>query len=45
VTLGPLTAEITIDSVARLGLAAGQTAYATFKATGTRVVVAAGSSL
>jgi molybdate transport system ATP-binding protein len=41
VTLGPLTAELTNDSVARLGLAAGQTAYATFKATGTRVVVAA----
>ena len=39
VTLGPLTAEITTDSVARLGLEAGQVAHASFKATGTRVVV------
>jgi molybdate transport system ATP-binding protein len=39
VTIGPLTAEITIDSVARLGLAPGTIAHALFKATGTRVVV------
>ncbi|MFL5928870.1 MAG: TOBE domain-containing protein [Gaiellaceae bacterium] len=36
--IGPVTAEITSESLARLGLAAGQQAYATFKATGTRVV-------
>jgi ABC-type sulfate/molybdate transport systems ATPase subunit len=38
VTIGPLTAEVTIESVTRLGLAAGRVAYASFKATGTRVV-------
>jgi molybdate transport system ATP-binding protein len=38
VTLGPLTAEITVDSLRRLGLQTGQQAYASFKATGTRVV-------
>ena len=37
-TIGPITAEITADSVARLGLRPGLPAYATFKATGTRVV-------
>ena len=31
-------AEITAESLARLGLRAGQTAFASFKATGTRVV-------
>ncbi|HZO34522.1 MAG TPA: ABC transporter ATP-binding protein [Gaiellaceae bacterium] len=38
VALGPITAEITSESLARLGLVPGQTAYASFKATGTRVV-------
>jgi molybdate transport system ATP-binding protein len=38
VTIGPLTAEITVDSLRRLGLQPGQHAYASFKATGTRVV-------
>jgi molybdopterin-binding protein len=38
VTVGPLTAEITVDSLRRLGLQPGQQAYASFKATGTRVV-------
>jgi len=37
-TIGPVTAEITAESVARLGVRPGQLAYATFKATGTRVV-------
>ncbi|HEU5243613.1 MAG TPA: ABC transporter ATP-binding protein [Gaiellaceae bacterium] len=38
VTIGPLTAEITVDSLHRLGLRPGQHAFASFKATGTRVV-------
>ncbi len=38
VTLGPISAEITGESLRRLGLAVGDTAYASFKATGTRVV-------
>ena len=38
VTIGPLTAEITVDSLRRLGLEPGQPAYASFKATGTRIV-------
>jgi molybdate transport system ATP-binding protein len=38
VTVGPLTAEITVDSLRRLGLKPGQQAYASFKATGTRIV-------
>jgi molybdate transport system ATP-binding protein len=38
VTVGPLTAEITVDSLRRLGLRPGQSAYASFKATGTRIV-------
>src|SRR5581483_5752269 len=38
VTIGPLSAEITVDSLRRLGLQPGQYAYASFKATGTRVV-------
>jgi molybdopterin-binding protein len=40
VTVGPLTAEITVDSLRRLGLQPGQSAYASFKATGTRIVAA-----
>jgi molybdopterin-binding protein len=38
VRVGPLTAEVTPASVERLGLARGGTAYASFKATGTRLV-------
>ena len=38
ITIGPVSAEITAESLARLDLRAGQTAYASFKATGTRVV-------
>jgi molybdate transport system ATP-binding protein len=38
VTIGPVTAEITAESRARLGLAPGREAFAAFKATGTRVV-------
>jgi molybdate transport system ATP-binding protein len=38
VTIGPVSAEITAESLRRLGLARGQQAYASFKATGTRVV-------
>jgi molybdate transport system ATP-binding protein len=38
VTIGPLSAEITVDSLRRLALQPGQHAYASFKATGTRVV-------
>ena len=38
VSIGPVSAEITSDSLHRLGLEVGQTAYASFKATGTRVV-------
>jgi molybdate transport system ATP-binding protein len=38
VTIGPLSAEITVDSLRRLGLQTGKHAYASFKATGTRVV-------
>jgi molybdate transport system ATP-binding protein len=37
-TIGPVSAEITAESLARLGLGPGRLAYATFKATGTRVV-------
>jgi molybdate transport system ATP-binding protein len=37
-TIGPVTAEITAESLARLGIRTGQLAYAAFKATGTRVV-------
>jgi molybdate transport system ATP-binding protein len=36
--VGPITAEITAESRARLGLHTGQPVYASFKATGTRVV-------
>jgi ABC-type sulfate/molybdate transport systems ATPase subunit len=38
VRVGPVTAEVTAASAARLGLASGGVAYATFKATGTRLV-------
>jgi ABC-type sulfate/molybdate transport systems ATPase subunit len=38
VTIGGVSAEITAASLERLGLAAGDTAFASFKATGTRVV-------
>jgi molybdate transport system ATP-binding protein len=38
VTIGPLTAEVTAASAARLGLAPGQAAVASFKATGARLV-------
>jgi molybdate transport system ATP-binding protein len=38
VRVGPVTAEITAASAARLELADGGVAYATFKATGTRLV-------
>ncbi len=40
VTIGGVTAEITAESRSRLGLQAGQVAFASFKATGTRVVAA-----
>ncbi len=38
VRVGPLTAEVTAESAARLELARGGVAYASFKATGTRLV-------
>ena len=38
VTIGPVSAEVTVESVRRLGLQTGQHVYASFKATGTRVV-------
>jgi ABC-type sulfate/molybdate transport systems ATPase subunit len=38
VSIGPVSAEITADSLQRLGLQLGQLAFASFKATGTRVV-------
>jgi len=38
VRVGPITAEVTASSAARLELARGGIAYATFKATGTRLV-------
>ena len=38
ITIGPLSAEITVESLRRLGLKTGGRAYASFKATGTRVV-------
>jgi molybdate transport system ATP-binding protein len=41
VTIGPVTAEITGESLARLGVHPGAVAYASFKATGTRVVAEA----
>jgi molybdopterin-binding protein len=38
VTIGPISAEITAESLHRLGLRLGNTAFASFKATGTRIV-------
>jgi ABC-type Fe3+/spermidine/putrescine transport system ATPase subunit len=38
VTIGPISAEITAESLQRLGLRLGNTAFASFKATGTRIV-------
>jgi molybdopterin-binding protein len=38
VRIGPITAEVTASSADKLELARGGTAYATFKATGTRLV-------
>jgi molybdopterin-binding protein len=38
VRVGPVTAEVTASSAAKLELARGGTAYASFKATGTRLV-------
>src|SRR5207249_2241952 len=38
VRIGPITAEITASSASRLELDRGGVAYATFKATGTRLV-------
>jgi molybdenum ABC transporter ATP-binding protein len=38
VRIGPVTAEITAASADRLGLRAGETAVASFKATGTRLI-------
>ncbi len=38
VTIGPISAEITAESLHRLGLRLGDTAFASFKATGTRIV-------
>jgi molybdate transport system ATP-binding protein len=37
-TVGPVSAEITAESLGRLGLEPGQAVYASFKATGIRVV-------
>jgi len=42
VAIGPVSAEITVESLERLGLRVGALAYASFKATGTRVVAVAG---
>ena len=44
VRIGPLTAEVTAPSAERLGLAQGGVAFATFKATGTRLVALDGRS-
>ncbi len=44
VTIGPLSAEITVDSLRRLGLEPGQHAFASFKATGTRIVASKGGT-
>jgi molybdopterin-binding protein len=38
VGIGPITAEVTASSAEKLDLARGGTAFATFKATGTRLV-------
>jgi len=44
VTIGPVSAEITVDSLRRLGLESGRQAYASFKATGTRIVASRGGT-
>ena len=41
VTIGPVSAEITVDSLRRLDLQTGRHAFASFKATGTRIVASA----
>jgi len=41
VAIGPVSAEITAESCERLGLSVGSPAFASFKATGTRVVAVA----
>jgi molybdopterin-binding protein len=38
IRVGPLTAEITAESAARLGLAPGEEVVASFKASGTRLI-------
>jgi molybdopterin-binding protein len=38
VAIGPVSAEITTESLGRLNLSVGMPAFASFKATGTRVV-------
>jgi molybdenum ABC transporter ATP-binding protein len=43
VSIGPVSAEITVDSLRRLRLEVGRPAYAAFKATGTRVVASKGA--
>jgi ABC-type sulfate/molybdate transport systems ATPase subunit len=43
ITIGPVSAEITAESLQRLGLEVGQTAFASFKATGTRIVANGGA--
>ena len=40
VRVGPITAEVTLESAERLGVRPGDTAYATFKATATRLLPA-----
>jgi molybdate transport system ATP-binding protein len=42
VSIGPISAEITSESLRRLGLTVGAVAYASFKATGARVLSSAG---
>jgi molybdate transport system ATP-binding protein len=44
VTVGPVSAEITVESLRRLGLEPGRQAYASFKATGTRIVASRGGT-
>jgi molybdate transport system ATP-binding protein len=42
IQIGPVTAEVTADSAARLGLEPGERAVASFKATGTKLYADAG---
>jgi molybdate transport system ATP-binding protein len=44
VTIGPVSAEITAESLRRLGLEPGRQAFASFKATGTRIVASKGGT-